>query len=394
LNSPDTKKTVIVENCNIHGRDDSRADDLFDIDGAPGTTFTLSNSIISSIQLGQIWDVRDNVTDSIMNVYYFDIDSVQNMTTNTWSYEAAFTETDPMFSNGPAGALYLDPASPARTASTTGGIIGDPRWADTPGVAELFSLTADAGILMPRFDPGTLDYTLEVPYGTTSVEIGATAALASATVDGAGAVDVSSGSGTATVVVTAGDATTQTYTVAITVALPSTDASLAAMAVDVGTLTPEFDPAVYDYTLLAPVGTGMVIVSATLNDETASMVVTDTVDISSGSGVATVVVTAQDGVTVLTYTITITLDNTGVELDPVKRARLYYHAASDQLMIFDAGSVERVHIYSLTGKLVTSAIARNQESLEINMGSLEHGLYVVRMQLSTSEIQTEKFVKY
>ena len=396
INSPDTKKTVIIENCNIHGRTDEREDDLFDVDGAAGSTFTLSNSIISSIQLGLIWDVRSNVTDSVMNCYFFEVDSVAHMVDSAdWSYEAAFTETDPMFSNGPAGALYLDAASPALTASTTGGVIGDPRWATAAGVAELFRLTVDEGMLSPLFTSGTADYTLEVPYGTTSVEVGAAAAFAGATVAGTGAVDVSSGSGTATVVVTAEDGvTTQTYTVAITVALPATDASLSSLTTSLDSLNPAFDPAVLDYTSYGPLGTDTVFVYAEATDGNATLTITDTVLIAAGSGVATVVVTAEDGATTQTYTINITVDNTGIEMDVVNKIKMYYNSISDRLMIQNSADVEMVEIYSLTGALVASESVYNQESLDVSTGMLSNGLYVVRMKLGGNGIQTGKFVKF
>ena len=44
------KKTIIVDQCNIHSRGIIREDDLFDIDGAEGSSFTISNTIISSIK--------------------------------------------------------------------------------------------------------------------------------------------------------------------------------------------------------------------------------------------------------------------------------------------------------------------------------------------------------
>ncbi len=306
INSPDTKKTVIVDQCNIHRRSDSREDDLFDIDGAEGTSFKLSNSIISSIKLAPIWDVKENVVDSIMNCFYSDIEFADNMIVNTWSYETAFTATDPMFSNAAAGALYLDPASPALTASTTGGAIGDSRWVVAPANASLLEITTNAG-MMPAFTTDVLVYNLTVPYGTASVDVVAVPNFADATVAGTGTVAISSGSGTATLVVTGGDASELTYTLNITEALPSTDATLSELIPDVGTLDPVFDPAVLSYTLEAPIATDTVFFDFTVADGTATVVDTDTVDVQSGSGTATFEVTAQDGTTVLTYTVTITV---------------------------------------------------------------------------------------
>jgi hypothetical protein len=389
-----TEKTVIVENCNIHRRSNEREDDLFDIDGDPGTSFTLSNSIISSILQPDIWDIRSDVTDSIMNVYYFDIEHVDSMLLNTWSYEAAFVEQDPLFSNGPAGALYLDPSSPALTASTTGGPIGDPRWVTAPGVATLHKLSVSEGVLSPLFKPDVLDYTLDLPYGTASVEVEGAPAFAGANVAGLGNVDVSSGSGTATVVVTAADGiTTQTYTVAITVALPSTDATLSELMPDVGTLEPAFDPGVIDYTLNTPWGTDTVFFDYTLADETATAVGTDTVDVQAGSGTATFVVTAQDGTTTITYTVEITIA-VGIDNPVANEVQMYYNRQIDQLMISNSAEVETVEIYSLTGALVASERVHQRESLEISTDNVPDGLYVVRLKLGGNKLQTGKFAKY
>ena len=109
--------------------------------------------------------------------------------------------------------------------------------------------------------------------------------------------------------------------------------------------------------------------------------------------VATVVVTAEDGVTTQTYTINITVDNTGIKQEAVNNISMYYNSFSDRLRIFNSGDVEMVEIYSLTGALVISERAYQQESLEISTGTLPNGLYVVRMKLNANEIQTGKFVK-
>jgi len=104
-------------------------------------------------------------------------------------------------------------------------------------------------------------------------------------------------------------------------------------------------------------------------------------------------VTAEDGITTQTYTINITVDNTGIKQEAVSKINLHYNSISDRLRIFNSGDVEMVQIYSLTGALVISERAYKQESLEISTGALPSGLYVVRMKLNANEIQTGKFVK-
>ncbi len=82
--------------------------------------------------------------------------------------------------------------------------------------ARLSDLTVDAGTLTPVFDPLTSHYAIEIPTGTTTVNISATPMVPAATVIGGGAVDVSGGAKTDTIKVTSVDATTtKVYTVDI-----------------------------------------------------------------------------------------------------------------------------------------------------------------------------------
>lgn len=299
------KKTVILDHCNIHRRIDSRDDDMLEVRGEAGSSLRISNCIITDIRAEKIWDISDDFTDTIMNVFYWDINNEANMIGNTWSHEAAFTGTDPMFTDTAVGDLTLKEGSPALTASTSGGPIGDPRWA-----------------------PAQTD-----------------------------------------------------------------DATLKALSTDVGTLVPAFSSGVYNYTLQVASGTNTVIVYATTNSDKATIVENATVDVSSGSGTYTALVTAEDGTTQLTYTIAITVSATGIGLNEADNVKLYYNAGSDQLRVLNAGDVEMLEIYSLTGKLVASERVGMQESFEINTGKLQSGLYLVRMKLSGNQVETGKFVK-
>jgi subtilisin family serine protease len=96
----------------------------------------------------------------------------------------------------------------------------------------------------------------------------------------------------------------------------SSDASLFALEVSVGTLTPAFDPATTAYTVAVAHDTVSIDITAALADENASLTI-DGVPAASGvpqtvtlnpAGTATVidiVVTAEDGTTQNTYTITV-----------------------------------------------------------------------------------------
>ena len=176
--------------------------------------------------------------------------------------------------------------------------------------------------------------------------------------------------------------------------VPSTDANLASLSLSVGTLVPDFDPDVVDYTVELPPGTTSVTVTASANDAYATVADEETVvDVSSLSGVATVVVTAEDGSTVMTYTVTMTVSTVGVEELPVSNILVYHNSLTSQLRVFNASDVEMIEIYNITGMLLTRMKTYNQESLDVSTANLTNGVYLVRMKLSSDRVQTTKFIK-
>lgn len=167
-------------------------------------------------------------------------------------------------------------------------------------IATLKSITVD-GEAIEGFAAETLTYNVELPFGTTTVPtVAAAATLPNANVV---VTPASVLPGATTIVVTAGDgSTTKTYTVNFSVAATeSTDATLSALMVNgKGISGFKADSLEYAYQLEYAKTPVLPTVTATLNDETASMVITD---ITALPGTATVVVTAQDGVTTKTYSI-------------------------------------------------------------------------------------------
>jgi uncharacterized repeat protein (TIGR02543 family) len=168
--------------------------------------------------------------------------------------------------------------------------------------ATLSNLTV-GGVTVPGFASNVFVYNIELPYGSTTIPVvGATAADANASlvVNQATALP-----GSATVVVTAQDGTTiLTYTVNFTLTAPSTDATLSSLTVNT-ILVPGFAPDVLVYNIELPYGTTTIpVVAGVANNAAATMVVNQATALP---GSATVVVTAQDGTTVLTYTVNFTL---------------------------------------------------------------------------------------
>ena len=129
-----------------------------------------------------------------------------------------------------------------------------------------------------------------------------------------GTVSLAVGSNVITVEVTAEDDTTEkTYTVTVTRAAASTDATLSGLilsGVDFGTFASDTET----YTADVAYSVSQTTVTPTLNDSDASYVIglggtedTDgTVSLAVGSNVITVEVTAEDGTTEKTYTVTVT----------------------------------------------------------------------------------------
>ncbi|MGN1247229.1 MAG: cadherin-like beta sandwich domain-containing protein [Paludibacteraceae bacterium] len=166
--------------------------------------------------------------------------------------------------------------------------------------ATLADLTVN-GNTVEGFHADSLNYTVELPYGTTEIPVvAATASSDNATVavTQAAAVD-----GTATVVVTAEDGTTtRTYTISFTLpAAQSTDATLKSLSID-GQAIADFRADSLDYThVIAFTAAAIPAISAEVNDASATMVITQAEAIP---GTATVVVTAQAG-NQQTYTVAI-----------------------------------------------------------------------------------------
>jgi Cadherin-like beta sandwich domain len=158
----------------------------------------------------------------------------------------------------------------------------------------LSALSVTPGSLDPAFTANTLSYTVNVATTVTSVDVSATKADANAVMSG----DVTAGSGMATgqatipldgpgtskvvsITVTAPSGASQTYTVTVNRAAPSSDANLSALTVTGGPLVPDFAPGTTTYTVDVPFSVDSVTVSATKSDSNAVM----SGDLTAGTGV-------------------------------------------------------------------------------------------------------------
>ena len=187
--------------------------------------------------------------------------------------------------------------------------------------ATLSALTL-SGINFGAFSSDTDSYTASVAYSVSQTTVTPTVNDSGATyviklggvTDADGVVSLSVGSNVITVEVTAeDDDTTQTYTIAVTRASPSSDATLSALTlsnIDFGT----FISGTTSYSAQVANSVSQTTVTPTVNDSGATYViklggVTDAdgvVSLSVGSNVITVEVTAEDDNTTRTYTVTVT----------------------------------------------------------------------------------------
>ena len=188
--------------------------------------------------------------------------------------------------------------------------------------ATLRALTL-SGMDFGIFDSTTTSYTTTVVNSVSQTTVNATVNHSGASyviklggvTDADGIVPLSVGSNVVTVEVTAeDDSASQTYTVTVTrAAPPSTDATLSALTlsgIDFGT----FDSTTASYTTTVANSVTQTTVTPTVNHSGASYVIKldgakdadGTVSLSVGSNVITVEVTAEDDSTSQTYTVTVT----------------------------------------------------------------------------------------
>ncbi|MDA8014204.1 MAG: cadherin-like beta sandwich domain-containing protein [Gammaproteobacteria bacterium] len=206
--------------------------------------------------------------------------------------------------------------------------------------ASLTALTLSSGselVLTPAFDPAVFAYTAAVRSHRTGVEITATlsdargaslkigrAGFLAAAQSGAGAgqgVDRTDGNAaqdatenTYQVEVTAEDESTQVYEIAVSRMAASQDASLSALAISTGTLSPAFSPGITSYYVAVGNGVAQFTITPTANDSAAGIQVgragnlgaaTTAQNTEVGGGTRNLfltVVTAEDGSS-RTYTI-------------------------------------------------------------------------------------------
>ena len=195
--------------------------------------------------------------------------------------------------------------------------------------ANLSGLSLSEGLLAPDFDAYTNQYDTTVLYAVYSMTVTPTTAneYARVTVNGTAvdsgvastAIPLSVGDNTITVEVTAEDGSTiKTYTITVTrqVLEGSSDAELSSLVLSDGVLSPFFNASTIDYLATVVNEISTFTVTPTTSDANATVTVNG-VTVTSGAASAAialtvginvidVVVTAEDGFTVISYSINMT----------------------------------------------------------------------------------------
>jgi sugar lactone lactonase YvrE len=190
--------------------------------------------------------------------------------------------------------------------------------------ATLSALMMSEGTPNVPFAPGTTTYTSTVANSVASLSVTPTVADSTATVkvngNGAtsgsayGPIPLTVGPNPITITVTAQDSTTKDYTITVT-RLPSSDATLSALAMSAGTLNVPFAPGTTTYTSSVANSVASLSVTPTVADSTATVKVNGNgatsgsaygpIPLAVGANAITITVTAQDSTT-KDYTITVT----------------------------------------------------------------------------------------
>ncbi|MES2837217.1 MAG: cadherin-like beta sandwich domain-containing protein [Bacteroidota bacterium] len=325
-----------------------------DVSHSPTTSFTtasynLAPYVGQDVLLG-FYAESGGVTD-----YYFDIDNIRigeplsnnaslsNLTSSVGSLSPTFASTTtnynvtlPFGSTGGANLVPTTANAGATTIITSATNVGGTAPANQATVAvtaedgvttstytvtynvtpansnsSLSALTTSVGTLSPVFASGTLNYTVNLPFGSTGgATVTPTRSTTLSTISsntGASNVAGTAGANVATVIVTAQNGSTSTYTVTYNVAAGNSNADLSNLVPSAGSLSPAFASGTHSYTVTLPSGTtGSASVTPTLADATATVTSnTNATDVTTApNNVATVIVTAQNGTTTATYTVT------------------------------------------------------------------------------------------
>jgi gliding motility-associated-like protein len=260
-----------------------------------------------------------------------------------------------------------------------------------PSASQAFlgNIVLSSGAISPVFSRNTVNYTASVAGNVSSVNFTPVTAEATSviTVTNGGntttitpatpsaLIPLNAGANVVTTTIASQDgSTTKTYTVTITRAVPSTDATLASLGLSSGTLSPVFSSGTDTYTTSVNYATGSITITPAAANANA-LITIGGISVASGSGLSVplnagsnpipVVVTAEDGITTKTYSLTV--NRAAASTD----AALAGLGLSDGTLspLFDAGTIA----YSATVSDATGTLTLSPFANDINATVLVNG---------------------
>ena len=267
-----------------------------------------TSSANSSVRVGAIFQETGAFANDFTEPVTYVVQAEDGSTDRSWTVTVAEAQKD--FSVGsitanPVAGTASTPLYQVTTANIADGVNVDIDWYTT-NVGDV-SGTAPTGITIAGSDVSSDESTLTVTAGTGTV---AGDYYFRITIDG-----VVSAVKTLTVDAAAGSA--------------STDASLSALVLSAGTLSPTFDSDIFAYTASVGNGTSLVRYLG------ATGAINFTGAIAVGANIIRTIVTAADGTTILTYTVTVTRA-AGAPAPPAPPA-----PTVDNAVVFDWADISR-----------------------------------------------------
>ena len=279
----------------------------------------------------------------------------------------------------------------------------------------LSSLSIDAGILEPAFDPAVEAYTVELPTGTTNVNVTAISNNPFATISGDGDIDVSSGSAVANITVLAADGVADMeYTISFTViAAPAlanikfvVDASNHPNATGFtlkgswNTTTGEYDASGSDgaeHSVFFDDGTNGDVtagdhiwtVTLALVPDGGSNTWQWSVNDAGGNlynGDFQFTVSDINDQTLTAYVVT------GIDRAISSNFNIYPNPASSVLHIDNAEQISKVEVLSLSGQQLLYKLNMSNSTFSLPVEGLAKGVYILRLTEKNNEISNQRLI--
>ena len=154
-------------------------------------------------------------------------------------------------------------------------------------------------------------------------------------------------------------------------------------------LYPEFDSAIYNYSIVLPLDVTELNISAEATDTLATVDYDTLVAVSPAPGTIEIVVTSRDSSNTITYTIS--YDYTSVNNITTNDLKIYPVPAQDHINIRMGNSselIQNIALWSMEGRKVLSSIDINTSLSSLDMTDIPNGMYII--QVNTNECTYSK----